>query len=65
MKKELIVRNKTAFSNCSCFNKVNIELGEDLLKRKDDKVKEFIKNMMTTYLMLIMTDLKNMLILFN
>lgn len=43
MKTELIVRNKRAFTNCFCFNKVHVEIGEDLLKRKDEKIKKFIK----------------------
>lgn len=43
MKTKLIVRNKRAFNNCFCFNKVNVEIGEDLLKREDEKIKEFIK----------------------
>ncbi len=43
MKKELIVRNKKAFRNCFYLNKVEVEIGEDLLKRKDTKIKEFIK----------------------
>lgn len=43
MKAKLIVRNSRAFSNCYCFNKVKVKIGEDLLKREDNKVKEFVK----------------------
>lgn len=43
MKSKLIVRNSRAFRNCFFFHNMKVEIGEDLLKREDNKVKEFIK----------------------